>query len=229
MQKRSYRSQEVEEEMNVWSPFTDLMSNAFMVLTLFFILAIVRSAISDRQLNEALQNQTQRESELPVFIISEESPEFKFDPGDAQLPPKLRDYLRSDLVIKIEENLAGRETEYIIQVIGHTDGQQVGATEGNLDDRLEEVARGRGNIQSLQAGSNADLGLMRALAVVKELKSIQQEKQRLQGISFQAYSAAQLFTTDGEFALPNRSDDSNRRRIEIRFSPKGDPISANQP
>ncbi len=74
----------------------------------------------------------------------------------------------------------------------------------------------------LQPGSNADLGLMRSLSVVKELQAIQAQG-KLQNVQFHAYSAAQLFLPNSEaFAPVDRDSDSTRRRIEIRFSPLGE-------
>ena len=69
----------------------------------------------------------------------------------------------------------------------------------------------------MTAGSNADLGLMRALAVVKELEKNPRLKQL--GLKFRAYSAAQLYLPSGEYARVQRYSDPQRRRIEIRFSP----------
>jgi hypothetical protein len=44
-------------------------------------------------------------------------------------------------------------------------------------------------VSVLKAGSNADLGLMRSLAVVKELLKIQKQN-KMPGVQFRAYSAA---------------------------------------
>jgi outer membrane protein OmpA-like peptidoglycan-associated protein len=86
---------------------------------------------------------------------------------------------------------------------------------------LESVARGGLELEKLQAGSNADLGLMRALAVVQQLRNIQVKEKKLPGLSFRAYSAAQLILPSGEFAVMARQEDQRRRRIEIRFTRLG--------
>ena len=82
---------------------------------------------------------------------------------------------------------------------------------------LEKVANGDQDIGSLKPGSNADLGLMRALSVIKVL----QKNPQLTGLEFRAYSAAQLTLPEGNFAPINRESDPNRRRIEIRFTRLG--------
>lgn len=53
------------------------------------------------------------------------------------------------------------------------------------------------------------------------LRNIQLKEQRLQGLSFRAYSAAQLILPSGEFAAIARQEDQTRRRIEIRFTRLG--------
>ena len=111
-------------------------------------------------------------------------------------------------------------SSYIVQVIGHTDGQKNNRFQvSNLDNLLEEVARVNNNINisNLTPSSNADLGLMRALAVVQKM----QKNSRLQelGLQFRAYSAAQLYNSTGDYAEVNRNPDQSRRRIEVRFTP----------
>ncbi|WP_339460909.1 hypothetical protein [Nodularia spumigena] len=45
---------------------------------------------------------------------------------------------------------------------------------------------------------------------------------RLSGLSFRAYSAAQLILPNGQFASIARKEDVTRRRIEIRFTRLGE-------
>ena len=78
------------------------------------------------------------------------------------------------------------------------------------------MAQGKQPVSRLSAGSNADLGLMRALAVVQKLES-----SGLKNVEFRAYSAAQLYLPSGNLATVNRKPDETRRRIEIRFIPPG--------
>ncbi|MFM6309446.1 MAG: flagellar motor protein, partial [Dolichospermum sp.] len=68
--------------------------------------------------------------------------------------------------------------------------------------------------------------LMRALSVVKILRDIQNKQGRLKGLSFRAYSAAQLILPNGKLAEvapgKNQQQDETRRRIEIRFTRLGE-------
>lgn len=92
----------------------------------------------------------------------------------------------------------------------------------NLDQSLEKVVNGELPIVNLRAGSNADLGLMRALAVVKVLRDVQRKQGKLAKLSFRAYSAAQMILPSGKMAAIARQDDKTRRRIEIRFTRLGE-------
>ena len=314
MGKRS-RLITTEEEYNIWPSFTDLMSNAFMIITLLLFLALFKSlflkytadetelnlsqsqalvrqlrqrvlalesqlgnqisqtqelqheydslqtkfasiqdklevtqseltksegqvnSLEDRlaqnrnefdSLEQKLQQSNLQVSDLktevkrlksaPPVVVIQGSGQYQFQSGSATLPPSLAKFIANDLVDRIEKvtNLRGI---YVVEVIGHTDGQ-VNFGSSNLDNKLIDVARGKAPFSSLTASSNADLGLMRALAVVKELKKVQQQG-RLEDIQFRAYSGAQLYLTDGQFASNSKEADADRRRIEIRFSPLG--------
>ena len=68
---------------------------------------------------------------------------------------------------------------------------------------IENIASGNLPVQNMKAGSNADLGLMRSLALVRVLRYIQTKEGRLQGLKFRVYSAAQLILPNGEFAPPS--------------------------
>jgi septal ring factor EnvC (AmiA/AmiB activator) len=276
--KRKIRSYEEAESLNVWPSFTDLMANAFMIISLFLLLALFKSlflkyaadeskqnlndterkvyllqreiaalenelgaSTSDvQQLNQAsaelrqlllrsnersrsqvdvLQSEIKRLKSAPPVVVIQDSGGFQFDSGSAILPRDLEKYITVDLVDRIER-ISQQRSLYVVEIIGHTDGQ-VNFSKGNLDQQLEEVAQGKISVESLRAGSNADLGLMRALEVVKQLQTVQAQTGRLEGVQFRAYSAAQLQLPSGNFAPANRNPDANRRRIEIRFSPLG--------
>ncbi|MGK7882832.1 MAG: hypothetical protein AB4060_22430 [Crocosphaera sp.] len=174
--------------------------------------------------NEKL-NEKLKSIDNPI-IIDNEVVKFDFQTGTATLSPELKEYIKDTVVPEIEKAVKNSEG-YIntIEVIGHTDGQRVVSTDSNLDNNINKVALGQ-NI-TLTPGSNADLGLMRAIAVVKELKKIKKEGKGLNILDeftlsenqvFRAYSAGQLTNIDGTFAPYNSEPDKTRRRIEIRFT-----------
>lgn len=68
----------------------------------------------------------------------------------------------------VEREAEGRVKVDTLEIIGHTDGVPL-ARNGNLDVNLPDVLAGNGSkISSLTAGSNNDLGLLRALAVKEQ-------------------------------------------------------------
>jgi outer membrane protein OmpA-like peptidoglycan-associated protein len=203
---RRTRSQKEPETLNIYPAFTDLMSNAFMILSLFLLLALLQS----QELNRKLQSAT------PI-TIDEKSGNFKFKSGSAELNPQLKKYVREKVIPEIEKTIKEKKGAIdFIQVIGHTDGQANNKV-SNLDQNIEAIANGKNTINTLNPGSNADLGLMRALAVIQEI----QKTKRFNNIKFRAYSAGQLYLSSGDLAPVNRKADETRRRIEIRFIPPG--------
>jgi outer membrane protein OmpA-like peptidoglycan-associated protein len=192
------------EDLDVYPSFTDLMSNAFMIMSFLLLLALFQSL----ELNKKLQSAT------PI-VIDEKSVKFKFQSGKAELNPEFKKYINQEIKPRIVKIIQEKNIDFI-QVIGHTDGQVIETT-GNLDQNLEKVAQNQLKVSNLKAGSNADLALMRALAVVQELS----KQKEFKNVKFRAYSASQLYLPSGELATINRKEDETRRRIEIRFIPPG--------
>ncbi|MDJ0735133.1 MAG: flagellar motor protein [Nostocaceae cyanobacterium] len=203
------------EELNVWSAFTDLMSNAFMILLLLLLIASAKYTISQ------ITNQKNKGTP-PILLIKDES--YRFELGSAEIPRLMFNYIRDKIVPDIERTTKDFEIN-TVEIIGHTDEQPIGRAISNLDQNLEKVANGQITVANLNPGSNADLGLMRSLAVVRVLLDIQKQQNRMQGINFRAYSAAQLILPNGNFAsIPQnqRQENVQRRRIEIRFTRLGE-------
>lgn len=160
-------------------------------------------------------------SELPPIKVFPESSNFKFPSGEAELSSGFKEYIHTQLGSEILAITQQYDVD-VIEVIGHTDGQRVGGNESgvesNLDDNLEKVNLNQLPLSKLQPASNTDLGIMRALAVVQELKKSGKEIAKL---NFRAYSAGQLLLEDGSPASVDREDTPERRRIEIRFTKLG--------
>ncbi len=209
MARRS-RQTDYYEELNIWTAFTDLMSNAFMILLLILLIASTKYAVSQISNTET----------PPILLIKDEN--YRFDPGSAGIPPEMLNYITNKLVPNIEKTTK-EFTINTVEIIGHTDEQAIGSVSSNLDKNLEAAASSQGSVSTLKAGSNADLGLMRSLAVVKELLTIQKQQGIMRKIKFRAYSAAQLILPNGQFApIPQeRQSEATRRRIEIRFTRLG--------
>lgn len=210
MSRRTYYRNE-DKSVDVYPAFTDLMSNAFMILSLFLLLALFQSYNLISKLEEANRK---LQTATPI-VIDEKSGKFKFQSGSAELNPALKTYIRQRIIPAIETITKDREIDFI-QVIGHTDGQGIQQT-SNLDKNIESVASRKQSVKMLVPGSNTDLGLMRALAVVQEIENTG----KLKNVKFRAFSAGQLYLPSGKLAAVNRDADASRRRIEIRFIPPG--------
>lgn len=209
--KNSTRARAKMGEIDVYPAFTDLMSNAFMILSLFLILALFES----QRLNYNLKQANQRLQSASPIIIDETSGKFAFVSKSAKLTPELKKYITERVIPGIQDTVKRHEIDFV-QIIGHTDGAEI-ASQGNLDLILEKVSNGTESVDLLQPGSNADLGLMRALAVVKEI----QVTNKLNNVKLRAYSAGQIYLPSGQLATADRSNNPHRRRIEIRFIPPG--------
>lgn len=124
----------------------------------------------------------------------------------------------------VEREAEGRVKVDTLEIIGHTDGVPL-ARNGNLDVNLPDVLAGNGSkISSLTAGSNNDLGLLRALAVKEQwmrFVNTHDEKLILQRVSVRCYSAGQTILPDTKItpsADAYRKSNDNARRIEMRLT-----------
>jgi hypothetical protein len=177
-------------------------SEIFLILFLVMTFALVFTAGQDK----------------PPIITLPEASGYRFRSGSAELETEFRNKLRDEIMPQLE-TIAKEFNVDVIEVIGHTDGQVVSALKGNLDTELEVVAAAGdpSYVRGLVPSSNADLGLMRAISVIKFLQHYQKSG-RLHGIKFRPYSAAQLILPDGQLAKVERWPNAARRRIEIRFT-----------
>jgi len=169
----------------------------------------------DKQIEDLQsRNQAARPGEWldqpPVITVSE-AQVYSFASGRADLTPEFTQYIARTIVPRLVQ-LAGVYACDVIEVIGHTDEQTVRSS-SNLDRALLNGFR-RTSTQ-LSPGSNLDLGFLRALAVVRALRS----DGRLAGKLYYSYSAGQTIMPDGQIAGPEKDPqpDASRRRIEIRL------------
>lgn len=149
----------------------------------------------------------------PPIIKLSEADGFFFESGRAELSGSFEKALETSVV----SSLLKTASEYyvdVIEVVGHTDEQPVGAKASNLDRGLQSAISNRAAIGQLRAADNAGLGLARAIAVVSVLSA----DARLSGYKILPLSGAQLIQTDETLARGNAPGDvRERRRIEIRL------------
>jgi outer membrane protein OmpA-like peptidoglycan-associated protein len=149
----------------------------------------------------------------PPIIRLTDSEGFRFKSGSAELSPEFRTSLTKNVSDKILE-IAKKFDVDVIEVVGHTDEQPVGARQSNLDRELAGVLRESSDVNRLVPADNAGLGLARAVAVASVfLKDPHLEKYKILPLS-----GAQLIKNDETLATDNvPADVRERRRIEIRL------------
>jgi len=156
-----------------------------------------------------------------IFTLSENEKDFKFATGSAEIRPEFKDGLIRRVFPKIREKseIFGCD---VLMIIGHTDEKQVrGSRASTLDDQLTAAYQTQ-SLDGLNAGSNTDLGMVRALSVAIFLE---QNREQFPAVKyFLPYSAGQLILPDrtlSKSALgPGRAGeaDDSRRRIELQLT-----------
>ena len=94
-----------------------------------------------------------------------------------------------------------------VEVIGHTDGQP-SPGRSNLDLLLPKASR-TPSLSGYQPGSNADLGLLRALAVANHLR-LRLDPSGQRGLVIRSYSASSLIASDGRYSPADGRDHAER-------------------
>lgn len=163
----------------------------------------------------------------PIITLSEAGGHF-FASGSSVVPSDLQSVLKGDVADKLRGIIAEYKVD-VIEVIGHTDEQPILRTP-SLDRPASTLDRGLlPSIRGLPAApaiaaDNAGLGLARAAAVVRILRS----DQRLSGLEILPLSGGQLIDVGDRLSMnPTGTAAPSRRRIEIRLrrrSNEADPI-----
>lgn len=159
----------------------------------------------------------------PIISLSEAGGYF-FKTGSAELSVEFRQRLLQEIPQKILQDIQRYDVD-VVEVVGHTDEQPIGARSSNLDRSLLSVVNNNSSISTLLPADNAGLGLARAVSVLSVLR----QNPALAKYKLIPLSGAQLVNTDETLAMQGNSGDiPQRRRIEIRlrkFVP-GDPGTA---
>lgn len=156
----------------------------------------------------------------PIIELAEGNKKFRFSPGSASLSEDFRDELRFQTFPKLRKTLREFPRVDTIEIIGHTDGDPMQGV-SNLDARVPGVILNNDRVARLKAGSNADLGLMRALAIRQEWQEWARKNGFAKDIDVRCYSAAQTIPANGAAGfnkLRNKAEHAPSRRIEIRVT-----------
>lgn len=191
-----------------------------------------------REIQEKFKSLQELHKKPPNIVLSE-GKDYTFPSGKAEVTAEFAKRFRENEMAKIIEALNSPSNVEIVEVVGHTDRQQIPAgRSSNLDSKLSSVFDGGGSVSTLSFGSNTDLGMARAVAVkglIEEcLKEIAESNDvrlseagaaRISKLVFRTYSAAHLFPaaqddrqSDSEGGSKESADLESDRRIEIRFT-----------
>ncbi len=184
--------------INPWLAYTDLLSSTLLVVLLALGLVTLTKALNDK----------------PPLIPLTETDSFRFPTGSYGLSQDFRHALDKKYATEIKPAIKDFDVN-VIEVIGHTDGQTNPRRASNLDRRLQ-TGGPTGGLTGFQSGSNADLGLLRAMAVGQYLQ-VRFEQDQLP-VRIRPYSASSLLDPQGNFNPAPAVSDSTRRRIELRFT-----------
>lgn len=194
--------------------------------------------VDKEELERLRKENAELKEDSPTHVI-EDRKEFSFDSGSPLIKRVFSEALRirkdskedkapfPDFASKI---IARPDRFNTLEIIGHTDGVPLSSA-GNLDQRLPELLAGElGGSRALSAGSNNDLGLLRALALKNEWSDFVgsylpvEDREVLRGIKIRCYSAGQTILpvlVDDPKPADFRKNDARARRIEMRLTRLG--------
>ena len=178
-------------------PMTDMLSSTLMITFLFIAVSTILRAMNAK----------------PPIIRLEDTKDYRFQTGSFTVNTRFTDALMKKAIPKIENTIRcfGIDT---IEIIGHTDGRP-GATGGNVDTTISDAFRTK-DMSQVIAGSNMDLGFLRAMAVQNKIENVLSSK-GIDNLGFIVLSAGSTIDPKGNFSPAENKDEKSRRRIEIRF------------
>jgi len=179
------------------------------------------------QIKSALKGEQEkartREVEEEVIRFSELDGNH-FESGSAELSRRFVSNIRNQVVPKVSA-LLETHRDLTVEVFGFTDGVPLGMRDGcSMDRQLVSFNHGRAQ-QAPVSCSNADLGLLRATSVARQIRQILDSGQtKVPGRSIRvlAYTAGQTLLPDGTLADAEHDgrEDQSRRFVDVRFSLK---------
>lgn len=193
---RKNRSKQGGSDASVWIPMTDMLTNTLLILSLFIAVITLARAMNPKA----------------PSINLEDSAKYRFASGSFTLTTAFQAALQKEAMPMIRQTIRCYGSDSI-ELVGHTDGTPAGGV-GNLDTVLSSGIN-PASLKKLNAGSNADLGLLRALAVKTEIQSMLGNEGKT--LSYRALSGGSLIGVNGGISPAHNKNDQSRRRIEIRF------------
>jgi flagellar motor protein MotB len=195
---------------------TTMQSEIFIVLMIVMILLFIITSLYLAQLKEHQQ---------PPLIVLDEAHGYSFHSSSASLNPTFKNQLTSQVITKIQTFAKEHKCD-IVEVYGYTDTQPFSKNSkgSNFDRALHKCLTIGCDIDNIQASSNLELGMKRAVSVVRFLKpQLIHPNSNIKII--RPYSAGQFIDEKGGISpINNAKGNKRRRRIEIRLSRSRDLI-----
>lgn len=168
------------------------------------------------QLEQARETAAETPENPPIIILSERNQNYRFAVGSAEISDSFKQAL-DERIIPVLNRQSKRCNCDAIEVIGHTDSLPVNSGRSNLDEKLIS-AFNQEQTPNLVPGSNLDLGMMRALSIIRYLKQAQKQGKLTQIKYFLPYSAGQMLKPNHTLdTSPQKTENERRRRIEMRL------------
>ena len=165
----------------------------------------------------------------PIIRIDEQREDYRFESGSSVIRPAFAEGMKTNEFPRLAKEIIDRQQEGrvkvdTLEIIGHTDGAALSGP-GNLDQKLPDLLGDTSGVfEPLHAGSNNDLGLLRALAVRQQWIDFTRghpQEALLRSVAIRCYSAGQTILPDaGERPTREayRRTDPRARRIEMRLT-----------
>ena len=188
-----------------------MQSEIFIVLMIVMVLLFIITSFYISKLKEHQQ---------PPLIVLDEAHGYSFSSSSATLNPRFKQSINRAVVQKIEQ-FAKKYKCDIVEIYGYTDGRPFSkgiSNRDSFDKSLHECLVYGCDIDNIQASSNLELGMKRAVSVVEFLKPKLIRKNSPIKI-IRPYSGGGFIDEVGRVALIDEvSNNRLRRRIEIRLS-----------
>ena len=193
MARRTSRKPKLEAP---WLAYTDLLSSTLLILSVVVVASVLARLTNEKP---------------PVIRLSD-AKDYRFARGSFKVNKAFRSKLISEELPKMDRAIQCYALD-TIEIIGHTDNSpNTGLSNIDKFPKPEELTKGFKNVY---AGSNADLGLLRAFSVQTLLE---EEIGRVHPqLAFKSYSASSLINP-GDKSNLDANTDQEKRRIEIRLT-----------
>lgn len=215
MARRTSRKPKLEAP---WLAYTDLLSSTLLILSVVVVASVLARLPNEKpsaiQIKKEKPPASRPRNDKPPVIRLSDAKDYRFASGSFEVNEAFRVKLISEELPKIIRDIKCYAID-TIEIIGHTDNSPNTGT-SNIDNFPKPTELERG-LKSVYAGSNADLGLLRAFSVQLLLQDKIREKHP--NLLFRSYSASSLINPeDSSNSDFNTNSDQEKRRIEIRLT-----------